>query len=194
MSVKSLVFATNNPKKLEEARQLIGDKFKIVSLKEMGFEEDIPEPHDTLEANALEKARVIHQKFGGNCFSEDTGLEVEALEGRPGVHSARYAGAARSAAANMALVLEQLSDKSNRNAQFRTVIALILEEKEYLFEGIIKGQILYQKTGSKGFGYDPIFQPLDYTKSFAEMDTLTKNKMSHRGRAITKLIDFLKQK
>lgn len=193
MSVRSLVFATNNKGKLAEASQLIGDKFEIVSLQKMGFEEDIPEPHDTLEANALEKARVIHAKFGLNCFSEDTGLEIAALSGRPGVHSARYAGEERSSEANMNLVLSELGDSTNRDAQFRTVVALIFEEREYLFEGIAKGEILKERSGQKGFGYDPIFRPLGHQESFAEMDALTKNKISHRGKAIVQLIDFLNQ-
>jgi len=186
-----LIFATNNPKKLEEVQQLVGNKFEIVSLQQVGFHEDIPEPYDTLEANALQKARTIHQRYQLNCFAEDTGLEVAALNGEPGVRSARYAGSDRSAEANMTLLQKKLANKNNRKARFRTVVALIFDNKEYLFEGKVEGIILSERRGGKGFGYDPIFEPIGHQQSFAEMDAVTKNSISHRGRAITKLVEFL---
>ncbi len=189
-----LIFATNNPKKLEEVQQLIGHKFDIISLQQIGFQEDIPEPFDTLEANALQKARTIHERYQLNCFAEDTGLEVFALNGEPGVRSARYAGEEKSSEANMALVLKKLADKNNRKARFRTVAALIFNGQEYLFEGKVDGQILLTKRGEKGFGYDPIFEPMGFQQSFAEMDAATKNSISHRGRAIEKLVAFLLKK
>ena len=187
-----LVFATNNKHKLSEVRRLLkGKRFELLSLRDIGFEEDIPEPFKTLEANALQKARVIHKKYGLNCFSEDTGLEVTALNGEPGVKTARYAGPQRSAEANMDLVLYKLQEESDRSAQFRTVIALIINEKEYLFEGIVKGEIFTEKQGDNGFGYDPIFRPEGHSRTFAEMSSEEKNKISHRGLAVQKLIDFL---
>lgn len=186
-----IVFATGNKHKLQEVNELIGHKFNIISLSDLNFHEDIPEPYETLEENALEKARVIHQKFGKNCFSEDTGLEVAALNGAPGVYSARYAGSQKSASDNIQLLLKNLAGEANRTAQFRTVAALIIDDKEYLFEGIVKGIITKELSGEGGFGYDPVFQPEGYTYSFAEMDGKEKNSISHRGRAIKKLVAFL---
>lgn len=171
---------------------MIGDKFEVVSLKEFGFTEDIPEPHDTLEENAYEKSSVIHQRFGVNCFSEDTGLEVPALNGEPGVKSARYAGEVCSASDNIDLLLSRLEGIENREAQFRTVVSLILEDTEYQFEGIAKGKIIHSRRGEKGFGYDPIFVPEGYDITFAEMDASEKNSISHRAKAINKLVEFLK--
>ncbi len=187
-----LIFATNNPHKVSEVKKVIGDKFEVISLKEFGFTDDIPEPHDTLEENAYEKSSVIHQKFDVNCFSEDTGLEVMALNGEPGVKSARYAGEKCLASDNIKLLLRNLEGIENRQAQFRTVVSLILEGKEYQFEGVAKGKIIHSPTGGKGFGYDPIFVPENFEKSFAEMDSTEKNKISHRAKAIEKLVEFLK--
>ncbi len=188
----NLIFATNNPNKVSEVKKVIGDKFEVVSLKEFGFTEDIPEPHDTLEENAYEKSSVIHQRFGVNCFSEDTGLEVPALNGEPGVKSARYAGEVCSASDNIDLLLSRLEGIENREAQFRTVVSLILEDTEYQFEGIAKGKIIHSRRGEKGFGYDPIFVPEGYDITFAEMDASEKNSISHRAKAINKLVEFLK--
>jgi len=187
-----LIFATNNPHKVSEVKKVIGDKFEVISLKEFGFTDDIPEPHDTLEENAYEKSSVIHQKFDVNCFSEDTGLEVMALNGEPGVKSARYAGEKCLASDNIKLLLKKLDGIENRQAQFRTVVSLILEDKEYQFEGIAKGKIIHSPTGEKGFGYDPIFVPESFDRTFAEMDAAEKNEISHRAKAIEKLVEFLK--
>ncbi|MEZ4883524.1 MAG: non-canonical purine NTP diphosphatase [Chitinophagales bacterium] len=187
-----LIFATNNPNKVSEVKKVVGDKFEVVSLKEFGFTDDIPEPHDTLEENAYEKSSVIHQKFGVNCFSEDTGLEVFALNGEPGVKSARYAGELCKASDNISLLLSKLKGIENRQAQFRTVVSLILEGQEYQFEGIVKGSIIDSLRGDKGFGYDPVFVPEGYSQTFAEMDADEKNKISHRAKAIEKLVVFLK--
>jgi len=188
-----IVFATNNPYKLKEVKRLLlSSNYQIISLKDISFFDDIPEPHDTLEANALEKARTIHEKFGINCFSEDTGLEVIALNNEPGVYSARYAGEQKSSDDNINLLLKILSKHKNRAAQFRTVVALILDKKEYLFEGIVTGNILFERQGKGGFGYDAIFQATDYEQSFAEITADEKNKISHRGKAVRKLVDFLK--
>lgn len=187
-----LIFATNNPNKVLEVKKVIGDKFEVVSLKEFGFTDDIPEPHDTLEENAYEKSSVIHQKFGVNCFSEDTGLEVFALNGEPGVKSARYAGEECNPSDNIDLLLSRLEGIENREAQFRTVVSLILENTEYQFEGVAKGHISHSRKGEKGFGYDPIFVPEGYDISFAEMDAAEKNSISHRAKAVKKLVEFLK--
>lgn len=188
-----LVFATNNAHKLREVKRIIDNRYTIISLKELGFTDDIPEPYETLEENALEKVRVIHRIYGGNCFAEDTGLEIDALNGEPGVYTARYAGAARSAAANMQKVLKNLQASDNRSARFRTVIALILEGKEYLFEGIAEGNITHTIKGIGGFGYDPVFQPIGYNKTFAELDEGIKNTISHRAKATEKLANFLQE-
>lgn len=186
-----LVFATNNKHKLEEISKLAGEKFSILSLKDIGCNDDIPETEPTLEGNALLKAKYIHDKYSTNCFADDTGLEIEALDGRPGVYSARYAGPENDFNRNMDKVLDELRDKANRKARFRTVISLILDDKQYFFEGIIEGEIIPDKRGAEGFGYDPIFIPEGYDQSFAEMSLEEKNKISHRARATKKLISFL---
>ena len=188
-----LVFATNNKHKLEEISHILDEHYKIVSLKEIGCNEDIAETAETLEGNALLKARYIHSRYGRDCFADDTGLEIDALEGKPGVYSARYAGPGHDHQKNMDKVLFEMAGQANRKAQFRTVIALILEGQEYLFEGIVKGEILTERHGDKGFGYDPIFKPDGFDLSFAEMDLDDKNEISHRGRATRKLVEFLNQ-
>ncbi len=187
----SLVFATNNQNKVTEIRSVIGSQFEIITLKEAGIDIDIPEPHDTLEANATEKSQTIHRMTGNNCFSEDTGLEVEALNGEPGVKSARYAGDGRDFQRNIDKLLHKLYGEPNRAARFRTVVSLILDDKEYLFEGICEGHISEKQKGSQGFGYDPVFIPIGAAVSFAEMTMQEKNKYSHRKKAVAKLIDFL---
>lgn len=187
-----LVFATNNENKVKEIRAVLGDSFSIITLKEAGIDIDIPEPHDTLEANATEKSSTIHNMTGKNCFSEDTGLEIPALNGAPGVLSARYAGEQKLSEDNISKVLEEMQGKKDRKAQFRTVISLILDGKEYQFEGICPGVISEERKGGKGFGYDPIFIPDGSSKAFAEMDTNEKNQYSHRAKALHKLTDFLK--
>lgn len=187
-----LVFATNNQHKLEEVSAILDNSIELLSLKDINCNTDIPETADTLEGNALLKAQYIYNNFGINCFADDTGLEVEALNNEPGVYSARYAGENKNPEANMFKVLDNLREKENRKARFRTVIALILNGKEYLFEGIINGKITNSKQGSAGFGYDPIFMPEGYNETFAELGNNIKNKMSHRALAINKLYDFLK--
>lgn len=187
----ALVFATNNQNKVTEIRLVLTDRFEITTLKEAGIDIDIPEPHDTLEANATEKSTTIHQLTQKNCFSEDTGLEVFSLGGAPGVKSARYAGEGRNFQDNINLLLENLTGIENRNAQFRTVISLIWQNKEYLFEGICEGVIVQLQKGFDGFGYDPIFVPNGAMKTFAEMTMIEKNTYSHRKKAMKKLIDFL---
>ena len=188
-----IVFATNNQHKLEEIKNLLGNHFDILSLKDIDFHEEIPEDHETLEENALQKANHIYKLYKIPCFADDTGLEIEALNGDPGVYSARYAGPQKSAEDNMNKVIKELIDVDNRNARFRSVIALIIDDKEYLFEGIVNGQMLREKKGVKGFGYDPIFKPNTYDVSFAEMGMDEKNKISHRGLAVQKLVEFLKK-
>lgn len=187
-----LVFATNNQHKLEEVSAILDNSIELLSLKDINCNTDIPETADTLEGNALLKAQYIYNNFGINCFADDTGLEVEALNNEPGVYSARYAGENKNPEANMFKVLDNLREKENRKARFRTVIALILNRKEYLFEGIINGKITNSKQGSAGFGYDPIFMPEGYNETFAELGNNIKNKISHRALAINKLYDFLK--
>lgn len=187
-----LVFATNNQHKLEEVSAILGNSIELLSLKDINCDTDIPETADTLEGNALLKAQYIYNNFGINCFADDTGLEIEALNNEPGVYSARYAGENKNPEANMLKVLDNLREKENRKARFRTVIALILNGKEYLFEGIINGKITNSKQGSAGFGYDPIFMPERYNETFAELGNNIKNKISHRALAINKLSDFLK--
>ena len=189
----TLIFATNNQHKVDEMRSVLKDRFNIFSLKEAGLDIDIPEPHPTLEANASEKSAAIHKLTGKDCFSEDTGLEVDELHGEPGVKSARYAGDGRRFDDNIDKLLFNLKDISNRKAQFRTVLSLILENEEYLFEGICRGSITTTKSGVKGFGYDPVFIPDGSEKTFAEMDMEEKNKFSHRKKAMEKLISFLKK-
>lgn len=184
--MRTLVFATNNAHKAREISQILGPEFEILTLKEIGCEEDIEETETTLEGNALLKARYVKEKYGYDCFSEDTGLEVAALHGAPGVHTARYAGESRDAEANMALLLQNLTTADHRNARFRTVIALIYGEQEILLEGICEGQIAHAKQGTGGFGYDPVFIPEGYDLTFAELGDDIKNRISHRARATEK--------
>jgi XTP/dITP diphosphohydrolase len=188
---KKLVFATNNKHKLEEIRSILSASYHIVSPEEIGCYEDIPETADTLEGNALLKAQYIKTHYGYDCFADDTGLEVKALNNAPGVFSARYAGEAKDSKANMQKVLKELEDQSDRSARFRTVIALILGEKEYLFEGAVEGIIFEEERGNAGFGYDPVFVPEGYTETFAEMEMNIKNTISHRAKAVEKLKAFL---
>lgn len=188
---KKLIFATNNLHKLKEVSAILGDKIELLSLNDINCHTDIPEISDTLEGNAFLKAQFIHNHYGINCFADDTGLEVEALDGKPGVYSARYAGDAHNSEANMLKLIQDMERKKNRNAQFRTVISLILDETNYQFEGIIKGQIIEEKRGLSGFGYDPIFIPEGYNKTFAELGDEIKNKISHRAQAVNKLCKFL---
>jgi len=187
-----IVFATNNPNKLKEIQSLMPTGIEILSLKEIGCTEDIPETGDTLEANAFQKAHYLKEHYGYDCFADDTGLEVESLNGAPGVYSARYAGPERSAEANMAKILEELKGTENRKAQFRTAIALILNGEEQVFEGKVEGHISKAKQGEEGFGYDPIFLPENNQRSFAQMTMAEKGAISHRGRAVRKLVDFLR--
>ena len=189
----TLIFATNNRNKVAEIQSLVGANFTIIPLKEAGIEIDIPEPHDQLEANAHEKAVTIFNLTQQNCFSEDTGLEIVALDGAPGVKSARYAGENSNAQANIDLVLSKMAGIENRTAQFRTVICLIWENQTYYFEGVCKGQILSNMQGENGFGYDPIFVPDGATKSFANMTMDEKNQFSHRKKAVMQLFDFLEK-
>lgn len=191
-NTKEIVFATNNLHKLSEIREIIGDKFKILSLKEIGCNEDIPETANTLEGNAEIKARYVKEHYGYDCFADDTGLEVDALGGEPGVLSARYAGENHDSQANMNLLLKNMSGKENRAARFRTVIALIIGEELTLMDGIVEGEITHDRAGDSGFGYDPIFRPLESELTFAQMNSEDKNKISHRGRATAKLIVKLK--
>ena len=189
---KKLVVATNNAHKLEEISAILGNEMKLLSLKDIHCNADIPETADTLEGNARQKAMYIHENYGMDCFADDTGLEVEALNGAPGVFSARYAGDGHDSEANMQKLLKELEGKENRKAQFRTAICLIMEGKEYLFEGIVKGHIIEEKRGGAGFGYDPIFVPEGYNQTFAELGNDVKNTISHRARAVEKLCTFLK--
>lgn len=186
-----LVFASNNEHKIKEINSLLGNSFTLLSLQDINITEDIPEEEPQLEGNALSKARYVYNATGMNVFADDTGLEIVALNGKPGVHSARFAGADRDSSANIEKVFLMLGDNENRDARFRTVIALILEGKEYLFEGIVEGKIIQVKKGDQGFGYDPIFVPDGKTRTFAEMDLSEKNTVSHRARAFEKLRDFL---
>lgn len=188
----NIIFATHNPNKTKEIKNQLGDNFTVQSLSDIGFTDEIKETANTLEGNALLKVRAIHQKTGKNCFADDTGLEVEVLNGAPGVYSARYAGDHCNAEDNMDKLLSALKEAKNRTARFRTVVALILNGKEYTFEGICEGEILPERTGEEGFGYDPIFKPKGYDRSFAQMSLNDKNEISHRGLAVKKLIDFLK--
>jgi len=188
----TLIFATNNEHKVEEIRGIIGDDIILVSLKEAEIDIDIPEPYDTLKANASEKSRTIHKLTKQNCFSEDTGLEVAALRGEPGVKSARYAGDEKNFQANIDKLLAKLKGEENRSAKFRTVISLIWNNEEFLFEGVSEGKIITEKRGKYGFGYDPVFVPDESEKTFAEMTLDEKNKFSHRREAMDKLISFLK--
>ena len=187
-----LVFASNNKNKIAEIQQLIGDKFEIVSLEDIGCTEDIPETAETIEGNAILKAQYVYDKYGLSCFADDTGLEIDALQGEPGVYSARYAGEQKNADDNMALVLQKLESQTNRSAQFKTVIALNFGSEHFLFEGIVKGTITPIKRGNEGFGYDPIFRPSQSKYTFAEMPAEEKNHISHRALALQKLNDFIK--
>ena len=189
--MEKLIFATNNQHKVDEIRVVLGNIFDIITLKEAGINIDIPEPYDTLEANASEKSSTIYKLTKNNCFSEDTGLEVDSLNGGPGVKSARYAGNERSFDANIDKLLDKMQASNKREAQFRTVISLILNGEEKQFEGICKGLILKERRGINGFGYDPVFIPDGSSKTFAEMNIEEKSKFSHRKKAMTKLIDFL---
>ncbi|MGC9151017.1 MAG: RdgB/HAM1 family non-canonical purine NTP pyrophosphatase [Microbacter sp.] len=188
-----LIFASNNKHKVEEVRSLINGVHNIISLKDLGITEEIPETASTLEGNALIKARYVYRLTGKNCFSDDTGLEVEAINNEPGVLSARYAGEGKDMHANRAKLLSKMEGITHRNARFRTVVALIYEGKEYLFEGSVTGIITESERGNDGFGYDPIFQPTGFNKTFAELDLNTKNQISHRGQAFAKLLQFLSQ-
>ena len=203
-----IVFATNNQHKLQEIRQILGNRVEVLSLKDIGCDVDIPETGQTLEENALQKARYIYDNYHIDCFADDTGLEVKALNGAPGIYSARYASMENGAAshdseANMARLIRELADQDNRTARFRTVIALILKKdvcpcgctsikQEHLFEGIVNGEITRERSGAEGFGYDPIFRPEGYDKTFAELGADIKNQISHRARATQKLAEYLK--
>ncbi len=187
-----LCFATNNPNKLSEIQGLLGGEFELLGLKDIGCEEGLAEDQGTLEGNSLQKAQYVHDQYGVNCFADDTGLEVEALDSEPGVYSARYAGSHRSNADNMALVMKKLENATDRSAQFRTVVTLIIDGQQTQFEGVAKGTIIKEQRGSEGFGYDPIFVPDGYDQTFAEMTQAQKNQISHRGKAVEKLVEFLK--
>lgn len=187
-----IVFATNNEHKLREIRAILHDETEVLSLSDIGCHTDIPETADTLEGNALIKAHYVYDNYGYDCFADDTGLEVSALGGAPGVHTARYAeNTDHDSEANMNKLLRELEGKNDRSAQFRTVIALLLNGEQHLFEGIVKGDILTEKRGSEGFGYDPVFSPEQYSESFAELGAEVKNKISHRARAVAKLVEYL---
>jgi len=186
-----LVFATNNLNKLKEVQDILSDSIEVLSLKDIGCFEDVEETEATLEGNAKLKANHITEKYGYDCFADDTGLEVVVLNGEPGVYSARYGGEHGNSEKNMSKLLNELDDKTDRKAQFRTAIVLNLDHQQYAFEGICKGEILREKSGNGGFGYDPIFKPSGFSTSFAEMNSEEKNKISHRGIAIQKLVQFL---
>ncbi len=196
-----IVFATNNQHKLTEVRDILGKRFEVLSLNDINCHADIPETGTTLEANALQKAHYIYDKFGMNVFADDTGLEVDALGGAPGIYSARYAAIDQSEAsaghdseANMSKLLRELGENNNRKARFRTVIALIIDGEEHLFEGIVNGEIIRERRGGEGFGYDPIFEPEGYSNTFAELGENIKNKISHRARAAQQLANYLLNK
>ena len=189
-----LVFATNNKNKIKEIKHLIGNSIELLNLEDIGCLEEIPETADTIKGNAIQKAEYIYKNYGYNCFADDTGLEIEALNGEPGVFSARYAGEQKSAEDNMNKVLTQLNDKTNKNARFKTVIALIIDGNLICFEGIVEGEITHTKSGTEGFGYDPIFKPKGYDCTYSEMSLDVKNTMSHRAIATGKLINYLKSK
>ena len=192
MEKRTLLFATNNPHKLREIREIAGNDYQILSLKDVNLETDIPETRETLEGNAIQKARFVYDQTGINCFADDTGLEIDVLDGRPGVYSARYAGEGCSFDDNVRKVLEELDGVDHRKACFRCVVCLILDGKEHLFEGRIPGEIIRERRGSDGFGYDPVFQPDGHSQTFAEMPPHLKNGISHRGIAVSKLFRFLK--
>lgn len=197
--MNEIIMATNNAHKLEEVRQILGDRYRVLGLADIGCYEDIPETADTLEGNAMQKACYIHEKYNVDCFADDTGLEVEALEGAPGVYTARFGnmngyGESHDAEANIACLLDKLQDAETRKARFRTVVALVRGGKEHLFEGIVEGEILCEKAGEGGFGYDPVFAPAEAKGlAFAQMSAEDKNAISHRGRAIANMVAFLKE-
>lgn len=198
MAENMLIMATNNEHKLREIRQILGDEYIVKGLAEIGCTEDIPETADTLEGNALQKARYVHEHYGVDCFADDTGLEVEALDGAPGIYTARFGsmngyGDSHDTSANIRCLLDKLDGVENRNAQFRTAIALIQGGEEYLFEGIVTGSIVQELRGTDGFGYDPVFEAEDTGMTFAEMGPAEKNRISHRGRATQQLVEFLKK-
>lgn len=186
-----IVFASNNPNKVKEIQMVLPDIIQLVSLADIGCTDDIPETADTLEGNAVLKANYVTEKYGLNCFADDTGLEIDALQGEPGVYSARYAGEQKNAEDNMQKVLQNLTEVTNRSAQFKTVIALNLDGKQHLFTGLVKGQITTEKKGTNGFGYDPIFKAEGQNKTFAELTALEKASCSHRARAVAQLVKFL---
>ena len=186
-----LVFASNNKNKIAEIQSMLPESIKILSLEDINCFEDIPDTADTIEGNAILKGDYVTQKYGYDCFADDTGLEVNAINGEPGVYSARYAGEQKNADDNMNKLLDALKNEENRNAQFKTVITLNLNGKQYLFTGIAKGEITETKTGTNGFGYDPIFKPENFDKTFAELPLEVKNTIGHRGKAVQQLIDFL---
>ncbi len=188
---RNFVFASHNRHKIQEVTDILGPDFQLSGLSDIGCYEEIPEPYDTLEENAMAKARHVFTHYGKNCFADDTGLEVDALNGLPGVLSARYAGPGKNNRANVAKLLRELEGETNRKARFRTVVALILDGCEHLFEGIVNGRIIHEPRGDQGFGYDPVFIPDGYTVTFAEMDAAEKNRISHRYTAIAKLAVFL---
>lgn len=188
-----IIFATNNAHKLSEVQAVLGDGYELVTPRQCGIDEEIPETAETLEGNARQKARYLFERTGLDCFADDTGLEVEALNGAPGVHSARYATDGHDFAANNRLLLKNLAGEENRRARFRTVICLIEQGEEHLFEGIVEGRIIDHEAGSEGFGYDPLFVPEGFDRTFAEMSAEQKNGISHRGRAVRKLVDYLHQ-
>jgi len=192
--MRKIVFATNNPHKLSEVRALLENIFEIVSLKDIGFERDIPETGTTLAENASQKSHFIYERYGLDCFADDTGLVVDALGGAPGVYSARYAGEYATYEENVTKLLHELDGEKNRVAHFKTVVSLIVGENEFQFEGRVDGQILGQRSGNSGFGYDPVFLPDGYSESFAKMSPELKNRISHRGKAMQKLVAFLKNR
>ncbi|MGV3502198.1 MAG: non-canonical purine NTP diphosphatase [Adhaeribacter sp.] len=187
-----LCFASNNEHKLAEVRQIVGDQYEVVSLQDIGCQEELAEDQDTLEGNSRQKAEYVWQHYGVSCFADDTGLEVAALGGEPGVYSARYAGPQRSSADNMALLLEKMQDKTDRQARFRTSITLFLDGQMHQFDGIVEGRIAPEPSGHTGFGYDPVFVPEGFDQTFAQMPAAQKNSISHRGRAMQQLVAFLK--
>ena len=189
-----IIFATNNKHKLKEVQAVLGDGYRLVTPSELGITEEIPEDRPTIEGNASQKSRYLYERTGDDCFADDTGLEVEALGGDPGVRSARYAGPGHDSERNMGLLLRNMKGATNRRARFRTVISLILDGEEHLFEGIVEGALLTAPRGTNGFGYDPIFVPDGYAETFAEMSDEAKNAISHRGRAVAKLAAFLKNR
>ncbi|KGE85245.1 MAG: non-canonical purine NTP diphosphatase [Phaeodactylibacter xiamenensis] len=192
--MQSIVFATGNPNKISEVSQLLEGKIEIRGLKDIGCDEVLPETSPTIAANASEKAWYVHNNYKVDCFSEDTGLEVDALNGEPGVYSARYAGPAHDDEANMSLLLANMKGEEDRRARFHTVISLIIDGKEHQFEGTVEGQIIHHKKGNQGFGYDPVFMPDGFNRTFAQMSAEEKSSISHRGQAVRKLVAFLKTK